>query len=134
MEIIEALTTYLLAQTGLTALIDRRFFYDELPQGTIYPAVVCLNISDVKDHTHDGQVTLERPVFQFTSYADTKLGAIAVGNQIKTALRDYTGSMSGIEVQYIKLLNELSSKYTGTDGTASVYTQDQEYEINFIKE
>ena len=134
MEIDEALTTHLLAHAGLTALIAGRFFHDEMPQGTALPAVVCINVSDVKDHTHQGQVTLESPVYQFTAYAETKGAAKAVAAQIKAALSDYTGTMSGLAVKYIKLLNELSTLDASADGLVKVYTTDLEYEINYETE
>jgi hypothetical protein len=134
MEIEEALTTYLLSQSGLTALIDRRFFYDERPENSTLPALLCINISDVKDHTLTAQQKLESPMLQFTSYGATRASARAVANQVKTALADYVGTMSGIEVQYIKLVNELPSTEQNEDGTIKVRTVDQEYEINFVKE
>jgi hypothetical protein len=133
-EIEEALTTYLLSQSGLTALIDRRFFYDERPENSILPALLCINISDVKDHTLTAQQKLESPMLQLTSYGATRASAKAVANQVKTALADYVGTMSGIEVQYIKLVNELPSTEQNEDGTVKVRTVDQEYEINFVKE
>jgi hypothetical protein len=130
-EIEEALTTYLLAQSGLTALIGGRFFPDLLEDDATLPAVVYLNISDVKDHTLDGQLALESPVIQFTAYATTKSAAKAVAAQLKTALSDYHGTLSGITVQYIKLLNELSSVDTSADGMVKVWTTDLEYEVNY---
>jgi len=132
MEIEEALTTYLLAQTGLTALIDRRFYFDILPQNCNLPAVVCTLISDVKDHTMTLQCDLERPMYQFSAYATTRAGARAVANQLKTALVDYHGTLSGIVVQYIRLAYEISTTETDADTKTSV--THLEYEVNFIKE
>jgi hypothetical protein len=133
-EIEEALTTYLLSQSGLTALIDRRFFYDLLPQGCVLPAVVCQNVSDVKDHTYSGIQQLERPMYQFTTYANSRASARAVAAQIKAALSDYHGTMSGLTVQYIRLENELTSTETGTDGTTKTHVTDLEFEINYLRE
>lgn len=133
MEIEEAITSYLLEQPGLTALISRRFFFEELPQGTKLPAVVCIKISDVKTHTLTGQSELERPVFQFTAYAAAKASVRAVTNQLKAVLCDYQGTMSGIFVQKIELQNELSNLETSSDGTVKVYTEDLEFEINYIR-
>ena len=131
MEIEEALTTYLLAQTGLTALIDRRFSFDIQPQFDTLPAVVCINVSDVKDHHLTGQTTYESPVYQFTVYATTRAGAMAVGDQLKTALKDYSGTLSGLVVQYIKILNELRSTYTSPEGLILAHIYDLEIEVYF---
>ena len=133
MTIEEAIMIYLLAYSGLTALVGRRIFYEELPQGTVRPAVSVIKISDVKDHTLSGQLANERPIFQFTCFALTKAAARLAANQIKLAMNDYVGTLSGIEVQKIELQNELSNLDTTADGTVKVYTEDLEYEVNYIK-
>jgi hypothetical protein len=130
-ELEAVLTTYLLAHPGLSALIARRFFYDELPQGTALPAVVCIKISDNKIHTFDGQNALERPMIQFTALAYKKIEARAVANQLKAALCDYQGTMGGIEIQKIELDNEISSMQKIDQD--KVYFEDLEFEINFIR-
>jgi hypothetical protein len=129
MEIETALTTQLLSKTALTALINRRFHFDEAPKKEQYPYVVMTNISDVKDHIFNSQCVLEHPSFQFTVYAESKLAAKAVCNQIKTALYKKEREITGITVQRIRLLNELYSKYTAGDGIPSVDTGYLEYEI-----
>lgn len=131
MNIDEALTAYILAQPGITALIDRRLYPDDLPEGTRYPAVTCRDISDVKNHAIDGQIKNENPVRQFTVYADTKPEAMAAGAQIEAALNDYTGVMGEIPVQKITLLNALSSTYVSTDGLVKKNTRYLEYQIHF---
>lgn len=134
MEIDEALLAYLLAQSGLATLIDRRLYPDERPQDSNLPAVSYMYISDVKEHTLTAQQKLESPMIQFTSYASTIAQAREVSSQVKAALADYSGTLSGLEVQYIKLVNELPSTERNADGTVLVRTVDQEYEINFVKE
>lgn len=134
MEIEDAFTAHLLAQTNLTALIDRRLFPEEIPQGTKLPAVSFIKISDIKDHTYSGQSKLEQPMFQFTVFASKKSEARAISNQIKNTLCDYTGTIGGIFVQYIRLENELSNLEKSPDGIIKVYTESLEFEINFNKE
>jgi len=134
LEIEEAFTTYLLAQSGLTALIGRNLDPDETPQEVSVsagPVVTYIKISDVKDHTLTGQDELEPPIFQFSVFASTRAAARAVSNQLKTALQDYSGTLSGIVVQHIKLINEMSSLEKSPDGTVKVYTEDLEFEISY---
>ena len=134
MEIEEAFTTYLLAQSGLTALIARRFFPDETPQAVSLsdgPIVTYIKISDVKDHTLAGQDELEQPIFQFSVFAATRAAARAVANQLKTALKDYSGTLSGIVIQKIELQNEMSSLERSPDGTIKIYTEDLEFQISY---
>ena len=134
MEIEQAFTAHLLAYVGLKALIDAKLFPEELPQGTVLPAVSYIKISDVKDRTLSGQSKLERPMFQFTAFGTTKASARAVSNQIKLALCDFTGQMGGIAIQLIALENELPDLETSSDGTLKVYTESLEFQINYEKE
>jgi hypothetical protein len=131
LEIYEALNTYLLTRTGLTALIDTRISPDDAPQTEQKPYVVYTNIDNIIDHTHDGQCELEHPNYQWTVYADTKLAASAVARQIKTALKNYSGTLSGIVVQRIKLINDMHQKFRNEDGTFVAFTHYLEYEINY---
>lgn len=133
MEIYEAFTAYLKAHPGLTALIGQRIFPDEIPQGTALPCVSYMEISDVPDHLYSGQDTLEHPIYQFTAYAATKNQARAVARQIQNALSDYSGLMSGIEVQKIELQNRVAALVKSTDGTSKTYTENLEYEIYIIR-
>ena len=146
MEIEEAFTAYLKTKAGLTALITHQvpkqgggtvseicLYSDEIPKGKPLPAVSYIKISDLKDHTLTGQVTLERPMFQFTAFALTKVAARNVANQLKAALMDYAGTMGGITIQWIRLENELSNLETSPDGTIKIYTESLEYQINYIR-
>ena len=132
-EIEEALTTYLKAYVGLTALISTRLYPDELPQGATLPAVIYIKISDVKNHTLTEQDDLERPYIQFTAFALTKAAARGVANQLKAALVDYMGTLSGVEIQKIELQNEMSNLEKSGDGLIRVYTEDLEFQVNFNK-
>lgn len=133
MEIETAFKNYLLAYAGLTALIGDRF-YDELPQNATYPAVTYLKVSDNKDHLLAGISEVESPFFQFTAHAMTKVAARNVMNQIRAALCDYVGTMSGIVIQHIRLENDIGTLETSPDGIVKVQTESHEYQITFEKE
>jgi len=133
-EIDDAIYTYLLTKVGLTTLISQRIFPNELPQGTTLPAVVYIDVSDVKNHTLTAQSKLEEPMKQYTVYAASKLAARSVASQIKLALCDYSGTLSGIVIQYIRLENELASLETSADGTIKTYYHDLEFQITYVKE
>lgn len=132
-ELDDALYAYLSTYAGLTALISTRVYPNELPQGTTLPAVVYITISDIKNHTLTGQSKLENPMIQFTAYSLTRATARAVANQIKTALADYHGTLSGLVIQKIELENEMSSIETNSDGTLKVYTNDLEFQVFYEK-
>ncbi len=133
-EIEDTLITYLLTQTGLTDLIDRRISFDDGQQETKVPYVVGNNISAVPLHSHQGQLSLASPAIQFTVYAKTRSSMQAVANQIKLALKDYQDDMDGTEIQYIKLINEFKSTFENVETTVKFKTNDLEFEVNYIKE
>lgn len=131
MEIEEALLAYLFTKTALTNLVAQRIHLDELPQSREFPAITIDNISDVKEHTLTGIMALESPTYQFTCFATTRSVAKAVAKQVKAALSDYQGTISGLVVQYVQLINELSRKESTPDGTIKTYTTLLEFEVNF---
>lgn len=133
MNIDEAIVAYLKAHTGLKDLVGARIFFEVLPQGTSFPAVVIQKISDIKDHYLTGQCALERPVYQFTAMGLTKASARLVSNQLKSALCDYQGTLSGVIIQKIELQNEISSLEKTSDGILEVYYEDLEFEVNFVR-
>lgn len=130
----DALHNYLIAHAGLNALIEGRFAFDTADQdwSTENPYVVAINVSDVKDHTLEGQLSIERPIYQFTAYGTTRSSARAIAEQIKAALSDFSGNMGGINVQYIQLQNEIRS--TQTENNIKTHIVDLEFQINYDKE
>jgi hypothetical protein len=105
--------------TSLSAHIAGRFYYDYAPQEIEMPYVVAINISDVKMHTHDGQLRLETPVYQFTVYSETRAEAKTVAEAVKAAMLGFTYNA--------RLINELRT--TETVDTNQIRTVDLEYEI-----
>lgn len=131
MSIEGALTAYLLADTALKAIIGTKLYPDELPQGTVLPAVVYTKISDQKDHTLTGMSNLHRPYIQFTAFGTTKAQAVSVSNRLQVLLNDYHGILSGVVIQQIELQNELSTKDVSADGTTRVCLEVLEYQITY---
>jgi hypothetical protein len=134
-EIEEVLVAYILAQSGITGLIDRRLYPEEIPQGTTLPAVVYIKVSDVKLHTLTQQNKLEQPTFQFTALSFSKAEGRSIVNQFKTALIDFVGTMGGIVIQKIELVFEDSTLETNnyTDPITTVYVDSLEFRVNFEK-
>jgi len=130
-EIEEAMKAYLLTKTGLTALISTRIAPDDISDGLSLPCVVYQKTSDSKDHFLTGQSNLERPVFQFSAYATTKATARAITNQLKTALCDYHGTLSGLVIQKVELQDENASCDITGDGAGKVYVEDLDFQINY---
>jgi hypothetical protein len=134
MTIEEVLMTKLLSETGLTALVGNRIQWDKAGQGWLYPYVVGIDISNVPEHTHQGQTDNPRPIKQFSIYADSRSSAKAVSIQIKSALSDFQGLASGTYIDHILLQNDLVSTYVREDGTVECIIHDLEYEIAYKEE
>ncbi len=95
-------------------------------------AVVYSQSGADKDHTHAGQKRVEQPVYQFTAYAPTRPQVKAISAQLKAALCDYSGTMGGLEVQYIRLDTELYDTERPGDGiTVSVCVL--EFQIYYVR-
>lgn len=133
MTIEEAITTYLSGYAGLTALVGDKIYPDTLPDGVEYPAVVYQKISDIPDRKLDGQQALRSPNFQIEAWDTTKAKAIAIGNQIEAALNDYKGTLSGIEIQEIALINDMSGFESVLERKDKIYYCTKEYTIFYIK-
>jgi len=125
---------YLLGRTALTALVGTRIQFDEEPQGSALPAIVILDVSDVKHRDLLGQTKLEQPTRQFSVLAYTKSAAKAVARQLKAALSDYHGTLSGVVVQRMALITEHGGRQSVAEGQPPLHRIDLEYEITYLKE
>jgi hypothetical protein len=90
----QALFSYLSNHAGLKALVNTRVYPITMPQNPTLPAVTYQKISGVVDYVMD-DTSIKRPRFQFDAWATSYSSARAVGEQIKSALNRYTGTMGG---------------------------------------
>jgi hypothetical protein len=134
MHIDQALMAYLKGHAGLTALVGTRIHFIRVPQGTALPYVVLIDVSNAIPGDLDGVLDIEQPNKQFSAYASTKEGAIAVADQLRNALDDFHGTLSGVAVQHIRRLTDTMTDYLGEDGTIPVHIADLEYGITHEKE
>jgi len=129
-----SLEKYLLTQSTFTSLVSRRIYPESVPPNTKLPAVTYQTITDVKNHELTGQLALEDPMIQFTSYAELKSEVRAVTNVIKAILKNYNGTLNDNVIQLAKLAYQRSGEENSEDGTIRVYTEDLEYQVNYEKE
>ena len=134
MRIDQALMAYLKGQAGLTALVGTRIHFIRVPQGTAMPYVVLIDVSNVIPADLKGVLDIEQPNKQFSAYASTKEGATAVADQLRSALDDFSGTLSGLKVQHIRRLTDTMTDYLGEDGTTPAHIAVLEYEITHEKE
>ena len=79
-----ALTTY----AGLSTLIAARLYPDSMPQGAVLPCIVYQRISTPRVQVLGSTqaVAVSRPRFQFSCWALTASGALAVADKLRAAL------------------------------------------------
>lgn len=96
MSIESALTSYVLGQAAITALIGHRFNPVETTQGSTLPAVSYQQISGAVDYTQDGD-GFRTPRFQLTIVARTYAEIVAVYVPLYAALSGVRFTVNGIE-------------------------------------
>lgn len=87
--------TFLLAQSGVTALVADRIHFGKAPQDVASPYIVISKISGPREKSHDGPVGLAHPRFQLSAFAITYGVAKAVIAALQAALDGYKGMMGG---------------------------------------
>ncbi len=101
----QALKTYLLAQTGLTALVGQHIYYPgEVPQNVVAPYIVMFNVSIAPVHSHGGSSHLSTDRFQLSVFSSTYHIAKQIVEQLKLALDGKTGNIGtapGVRVEGI---------------------------------
>ena len=105
MVIEEALMTYLLTQSGLTALVSNRIYFLKLPQTPKLPAVVIQKIDSPKLHGFSADYGAMTRI-QVTSWALSYSGASAIQEQIRASTQNYMnqtmGGAGGVPVKNIE--------------------------------
>jgi hypothetical protein len=105
--ICEELQTYLLTQTGLTALVGHRIYPAKLPQDCTLPAVSYEVTNDTPVHTMSADSANPRkPLITYNIWASTYSSGKAVAEQLRTALMDKTGTLTVRVLQWIFWENE----------------------------
>lgn len=72
---------------GLTALVSARIYPVKLPQKPDYPAVTFTQVSVVRDHAMVSDPNIVEARYQFDAWAETKIAADAVREQLRAALK-----------------------------------------------
>jgi hypothetical protein len=122
----QALMTYLLAQSGITALVGQRIYFVIAPQETAKPYIVVTKIDAPEVGSHDGPAELASPRFQLSVFAVTYSAAKNISAAIKTALDGYSGTMGGagglhVDIPRREDENDFYEESTGLFQVASDY-------------
>ena len=122
----EALVALLEADAGVSALVGNRIYPIVIPDGASLPAIAYQRISGPRAETMDGPSGLAWPRFQITSVAETVSEAIALANAVRHALDGYSGTVLGVVIDSILILNESTAFNTSVadEGESWLVMQD----------
>ena len=96
----EALTELLLGHAPLTALVDNRIHWLELPRGvSLRPYVILQEIGGQDDYHSTGSSGLHSTRVQIEIWADIFDSAVAAQRVISTLLSGYRGTVAGTDLQ-----------------------------------
>ncbi|MCB1476650.1 MAG: DUF3168 domain-containing protein [Rhodobiaceae bacterium] len=112
----EALIAFLLADSGLTALVGTRVSYAVNQQGAPLPRVTILPVSRVPGYADDGEAGLTEARLQIDIYASSLAAAREIAAAVFARLSAVSAVISGVDFQTIELLDEDASFEALTDG------------------
>jgi hypothetical protein len=93
--------TALAAASSITTLVSTRVYADVADGSAAAPYLVYQVISTNGETTHDGVRNLEFPTIQFSCWATSKAGAIALASAVNAVLNGKTlAGTSGISFQF----------------------------------
>ena len=104
----EALVALLETDAAVAALVDDRIYPIVAPAGVDLPAIVYQRISGPRAETMAGPSGLAWPRFQFGCIGGSFSEAVSVADAVRQALDGYRGTVSGVVIRGILLLNEFS--------------------------
>ena len=91
----EALMTFLLSKTTITAYVGQRIHFVQAPQAVARPYIVVSKVDAPREHSHDGSSQLAHPRFQLSIFAPTYGEAKNIAAAVQAQLQGYTGTMGG---------------------------------------
>src|SRR3546814_3911233 len=102
MMLADAIFQRLSGYAGLSALVVARIYPSRAPDGAVRPYVVylCFDANDLTEDL-DGVGDLVQSRVQTEAWDLTPIGADRVGDQVRLALNNFTGTVAGVEIAQI---------------------------------
>lgn len=124
----EALVEWLLADTAITALVERRINWSERPQTTALPALVLHRITGVRDFHMQGPSGLVRSVVQADCWGRTHKEAVNLSRSVRARLNGI-GRNDIASFQSVQLQNERQTFETGAGAAERYYRTSLDFEL-----
>lgn len=111
-----ALSSRLIADQGVGAIVSDSVFWNERPEGSDYPAVVLLLIRQERPRTNDGFDRYRRSFVQFSCFAEDQSVAVALREAVVAAMAERC-QHGGVE--FLEALEvEVRGRVANTNSTA----------------
>lgn len=104
-DIEDAIYTTLSTHAGLSALVSTRIYRVKLPQNPTLPAVTFTRISKVPEHAMGSDPTTKHSRWQFSCWATTQSGTVAVAKQVEAAMSRKRATVESVVIQDVLLEN-----------------------------
>lgn len=92
---------YLLSNdVGVSALVGTRIYPNYAPDGSLLPSIVYLQIGTSPVQASEGNIGLTGGNFQFSCWAATYAGAVALQEALRACLTDYAGTSDGVVIRW----------------------------------
>jgi hypothetical protein len=134
----QGLYAHLKADEALVALVGRRIYPDEIPQGVPLPALVYSILSDLVQRNLDGPDGTREARAQVECWARTRSETVAVSRVVDArleALNDGDGNMGGVTVRWCHRADEQESDVPIADGgDGKRYVLPVDFSINYYSE
>ena len=112
----EALSAYLLADAGLTALVENRVNWNARPQAQASPSVVLTRVGGTRDYTMSGASGLVESRIQIDCWGKSFGSSIGVSRAVTAALSGLQTTIGGIRLHGSFLESERQSYEQGSGG------------------
>lgn len=126
-----ALRAYLLADSGVAAVVATRIYPIKIPQGVNQSSIVYSRISGRGDYHMGGPSGLAMPHYQIDAWAPKADDATALANLIKDRIDGFRGVMgtgpAAVTVQGVFLIDEREDY----DDTVKLHRMSRDYAIDF---
>lgn len=103
-----AIYSILSNDAGVTTLSSTRIYPVKLPQNATLPCVSYSVSEDAEDQTYDGQGTFQRVSVELDAWSDTHSEMLSLADAIKTAIKNYTGTVSGTTIDRVSIDSSVS--------------------------
>lgn len=115
--------------TDLTDLVSTRIYRLQAPHTTSFPYVTFGRVANEIIHAMGSDPGLEGPSFQVDVWAENTNSMENVSTEVKAALQDYSGTVSGIVIQRIFFDNEIDLSDEDTSILRIIYHNAMDFKV-----